>query len=91
MHVVVFQYPSHVRRIYMVSMDLSNTFEYHLAVLFAPILEHKVIATTLILAFSVHFCLIVFRDLLQVKTSVFTELFIAFVDLCLQTIDTLSC
>lgn len=74
----------------MVPMDLPNTLEYHLAVLFTPILEHKVIATALILAFRVNFCLIVFCDLLQVKTSVFPELFIAFVDLCLQTIDALS-
>ncbi len=74
----------------MVPVDLSNTLEYHLAVLFAPILEQKVIATAFILAFRVHFCLIVFRNLLQVKTRVFTELFIAFVDLCLQTIDALS-
>jgi len=88
MHIVVFQYPAHVRRIYMVLVDLSDTFEYHLAVLLAPILEYEVIATPFILAFRVHFCLTVSRNLLQVKTSVFTELSIAFVDLCLQTIDT---
>ncbi len=75
----------------MIPVDLSDTLEYHLAVFFAPVFEYKVVATSFVFAFRMHFRLIVLSYLLQVKTGVFTKPFVPFVDLSLQTFDAFPC